>query len=66
MSLYSTEPFTNHVKIATNSRYMERWLHPQHDAHVKLFREYERVGGYAAYRADFERRHGRPYRNSTD
>ena len=58
MSLYSTEPFTDHVKIATNSRYMECWRHPQHDAHVKLFREYERVGGFERYCADFYRRKG--------
>ena len=58
MNLYSTAPYTDACKIVTNNVYMRRWDHPQHDEHVKEFKRWRRLGGYAEYCADFYRRRG--------
>jgi len=61
MTLYSTAPYTDAIKIATGKLYMERWRHPQHDEHVKRFKYFQRIGGFQAYCADFFLRHGYHY-----
>lgn len=42
---------------------LEHVFPSQHDAHVGVYRLFQRIGGYDRYSADFERRRGYSYRS---